>query len=109
GATEAVAESVRREWEQMKERLGIDGKAEQPPGFPGDFQDLESWIERQEKDFEKQLKNWDDTEASRPVLQGPTLGILVGPASPALLAQLNLERGAALIIHEVQVGSLAEK
>jgi hypothetical protein len=102
---EAVSGELQREWEQMKERLGMGGK----PGAPGDPQELESWIERQEKNFEKQLQDWDESDRSRSAPQGPVLGIVVGPASPALRAQANLDDTAALVVHDVQPGSLAEK
>jgi PDZ domain len=106
---EAVSSELQREWEQMKERLGMGGKAGGAPGASGDPRELESWIERQEKSIEKQLQDWNESERPGTTPHGPTLGVLVGPASPALRTQLNLEDGAALVVHDVQPGSLAEK
>jgi PDZ domain len=108
GSPETVSEELRHEWEQMKERLGIGRDQGRSPGISGDPREVESWIERQEKNIEKRLKDWDESGPSRSAPQGRTLGVLVGPAGPGLRTQLHLEEGA-LVIHDVEPGSLAEK
>lgn len=98
---QSLAKELEEEWQKMTE----GSSAEKPEGDSG----KESWIDRHQKQMEKQLRDWDDGAAPSRAGQGKTLGILVAPVPPALRSQLGLPEDEGLVIHRVQVGSLAEK
>jgi len=105
---EALSERVHRDWEEAKKRLGLGHESEE--GTPRASGDLESWWSRHEEMMRRRLKEWDEGESKRPQApSGPSFGVLVAPAGPALLAQLGAGVHTGLVVHEVKPGSIAEK
>jgi len=105
---EALSEQVRRDWEEAKKRLGLGQEGEEGPSrAPGD---LDSWWKRHEDLMRRRLKEWDEEESKGArTPSGPSFGVLVAPAGPALLAQLGSGVHAGLVVHEVKPGSIAER
>jgi hypothetical protein len=79
---------------------------------PMNFGFLDRWFDEAHpslRDFERRMRDEDRSSAQESFRNpGPRLGILVGPVSEPLRAQLGLQANEGLVVEEVEKGSLAE-
>jgi hypothetical protein len=112
------SDALDRPWEESADRLLQEekrvGKSLRDlfKDAPMDFGFLDRWFDEEHpslRDLERRMHEEDRSSAQESFQNpGPRLGILVGPVSEPLRAQLGLQVNEGLVVEEVEKGSLAE-